>query len=243
MSPTLRNSLLKLRTEKLDALQLKQVQLESYEYLEAEGLLDKAPDVKSLLAAVRKSLSQNNSIDAAAIEKEEAFSSHEGIFMSTSLRDVMLEKFEGLDDEARRTIGSWDSWDSCFAAVADAGPATEIHCLLTSAQSSIIQPGLKALTQSNLTELPQHDQASHSKAMDYIKISPLLTIMLRAHSVWYDDESFAASNKTGCSRANVCSSMPKLAFCLSSCTHRSLGFSKVRSGYRILQPCFRRGNQ
>ncbi|KAI4088337.1 MAG: hypothetical protein L6R37_008217, partial [Teloschistes peruensis] len=121
MSPTLRNSLLKLRTEKLDALQLKQVQLESYEYLEAEGLLDKAPDVKSLLAAVRKSLSQNNSIDAAAIEKEEAFSSHEGIFMSTSLRDVMLEKFEGLDDEARRTIGSWDSWDSCFAAVADAG--------------------------------------------------------------------------------------------------------------------------
>lgn len=102
--------------------------------------------------------------------------------------------FEVLDDEARRTIGSWDGWDSSFAALADTGPVTEIHRLLTSAQSLIIQPGLRA-TQSNLLELPQHNQASRPKGMDDIKISPLLAIMLRGYSVWYDDESFAASNK------------------------------------------------
>ncbi|KAL8781419.1 MAG: hypothetical protein Q9194_000405 [Teloschistes cf. exilis] len=162
MSPTLRNSLLKLRTEKLDALQLKQVQLESYEYLEAEGLLDKAPDVKSLLAVVRKSLSQNNSIDAAAIEMEEAFSSHEGIFMFTSLSDVIDR--DPLSSDIRSVLDH-TTW-------------------------------IESSHQANLTELPQHDQASHPKAMDYIKISPLLTIMLRGHSAWYDDESFAASNQT-----------------------------------------------
>ncbi|KAI4207921.1 MAG: hypothetical protein LQ346_000258 [Caloplaca aetnensis] len=196
ISPSLKESFLKTGTGVFDTLQEKQVQLEFYEYLEAEGLLEKFPEMKPILKAMRDTLSQNPSFEAAGIELNEAISSHEGAFMFTGMRDIVLEKFEGLDEEARGTIRSWESWEDCMAALAGDGPATGLHHLVTSARSSLVQPGLKALVDSRLLEIPRSDQATKTEAgMQYIKTSPLLTIMLRGQFSWSEDKEFVASHK------------------------------------------------
>ena len=187
---------MKLRTEKLDALEEKQIQLEFYEYLETEGLLEKASEMKPLLKVLREILSRIPSVDAAEIEIDEAFSSYEGIFMLNAIREILLEKSDGLDDEARGTISSCDTWEDICAVLARDGPATELHDVLKSAQSSLIQPGLKALVDSHLIDVPSSDRPPAAEAgMEYIKTSPLLRIMLRGQVFWSDDQPFVTSHK------------------------------------------------
>ncbi|KAL8683836.1 MAG: hypothetical protein Q9186_000179 [Xanthomendoza sp. 1 TL-2023] len=192
---SLKESLAQLRTGTLDALKEKHIQLEFYEFLEAEGLLEKVPQMKRFLKVMRESLSQIPTTDAGANEICEALSSHEGTFLFNSMREILLEKSDGLDDEARRTIRSWDSWEEVLAELAGDGPATELFHILTSTRSSLIRPALKALTDSHLIEVPLSDIPPEAEGMEYIKTSPLLTIMLRGHAIWCDERPFVASHK------------------------------------------------
>lgn len=196
MSPSLKESLVKIRTEKLDVMKEMQVQVEFCEYLEAEGLFTKVPEIKPVLKAMRETLSQNLNIDPAVIKIDEALHSHEGTFIFTNMRDILLEKSDGLDAEAREAFRSWDSWEDVLAALPSDGPATELCNLLKSTQSSVLRTGLNAFVVSHLIDIPQSDQPQKTETgMGYIRTSPLLTIMLRGHDTWYGDEVFAASNK------------------------------------------------
>ncbi|KAL8919115.1 MAG: hypothetical protein Q9172_005145 [Xanthocarpia lactea] len=213
MPPNLKESFMRVGTGTFDALKELHVQFEFYEYLDTEGLLKEAPEMKALVGAAREMLSRVPSIDAAGIEMAEISNSHEMAFTFTWTRDILLEKFEGLDEEARGMFRSWDSWEDALATSAPDGPEAVVHRLLTTPRSSFVQPGLKALMDSHLLEIPRSDQAAETNAgMQYIKTSPLLTMMLRAQFFWSENKAFVASHKVALALfyAHRCQSWPPL---------------------------------
>ena len=205
ISTDLKDSLDRLRTEQLSVLDQRRIQLQICEYMDAEGLLEKFPQMKPVLKGLRETLSLIPSVDPAVLQINEAMNSHEGFFLFNGIRDALLESPNGPDESMKDSIRSWSSWDDFCLAFAGGGQATEqaaeLQNTLTFARSSLIQPGLKALIASHLLSIPSSDhlssdhQSQAGTSMEYIKTSPLLTIMLRGHPVWYDNKKSAASHK------------------------------------------------
>ena len=189
MPPNLKEFLMRVGTGTLDALKEKQVQIEFYDYLDTEGVLEKIPQLR----AAREFLSRLPETDAARTAEDEASNPHEDDLLFNAARDELLEKFEGLEGhgEARENVRSCDSWDDFLKLFAPDSPETRLRHLVTNSRSPLVQRGLEALRDSGLLKIPS--DAETKAGMQYIKTSPLLTLMLRGHFFWSEDKRFVAS--------------------------------------------------
>ena len=198
----LKGPLNRLRTEKLNILAERELHLQVYEYMDAQGLLEKFPSMKMVIKGMREAMAPiPDDVDPAVLQLNEAMNSHEGFFLFHTVRDVMLEMPIGLDEEAQAKMRSWRSWDDLGVAMAVGSPAMEMQKTLKLARSSIIQPGLRALIASQLLCIPNSNPSSSEprgqagNGMEYIRTSPLLTIMLRGHPVWGQNAKLVASHR------------------------------------------------
>ena len=198
----LKGPLNRLRTEKLNILDEREIHLQVYEYMDAQGLLENLPSMKMVIKGMREAMALiPDDVDPAVLQLNEAMNSHEGFFLFHTVRDVMLEMPSGPDEEAQAAMRSWRSWDDVGAAMAVGSPAMEIQKTLKLARSSIIQPGLRALIASQLLCIPNTNPSSSEtrgqavNGMEYIRTSPLLTIMLRGHPVWGQNAKLVASHR------------------------------------------------